>query len=124
MTTTDYTKHITLIRLAHPTNLSVVEFAYTPRYMRWTMLKYNPGEGQTASDAWLRYCGDPMFKPSRFDSVSHGASDLYHNDILKIVGHLVLNGWSITENRPYTGPSGYYECNAANAAEAEDLVLF
>ena len=124
MTTTDYTKPTTLIRLANPTNLSVVEFAYTPRYMRWTMLKYNPGTGQTAMDAWYRYCGEPMFKPAKFDSISHGATDLYHDDILKIVGHLVLQGWCITANRQYTGPSGYYECNAAMAAEAEEPALF
>lgn len=122
---TDYTQPITLLRLTHPARLTVVEFAYTPRYSRWTMLKYNRGEGQTASDAWTRYCGDPMFKPAKFDETTHGASDLLHNDILTIVGHLVLQGWQITDNRHrYTGPSGYYECNAANAAESEDLVLF
>lgn len=121
---TDYTQPVTLIRLAHPARLSVVEFAYTPRYSRWTMLKFNPGEGQTASDAWIRYCEDNLFKPSHFDSISHGATNLFHNDILKIVGHLALHGWYIRENRPYNGPSGYYECNAANAAESEDLVLF
>ena len=122
--TTDYTQPLTLIRLAHPARLSVVEFTYTPRYMKWTMLKYNPGEGQTASDAWTRYCGDPMFKPAKFEATTHGASDLSYHDIMLIVGHLALNGWHIRENRPYTGPSGYYECNAANAAEREEVVLF
>jgi len=126
MTTTNYTNPVTLIRLAHPTNLSVVEFAYTPRYMRWTMIKYNPGAGQTASDAWNRLCESDLIKPVKFEAISHGATSLYHDELVSIVGHLVLTGWSITENRPYDGPSGYYECSAAEtsqAAEAEDFVL-
>ena len=124
MTITNYTKPVTLIRLRHPDHPTIVEFAFTPRYARWTMLKYNPGKGHTASDAWGRYCETDLFKPLKFDSVSHGATDLYYADIERIVGHLALNGWSVAENRKYTGPTGYYECNAANAAEAEDLVLF
>jgi hypothetical protein len=122
---TDYTQPITLIRLAHPIRLSVVEFAYTPRYMKWTMLKYNPGEGQAASDAWIRYCASDLARgDERFEDITHGATDLAYSDIRKVVGYLTLNGWQVLENRPYTGPSGYYECNAATAAESEDLVLF
>ena len=124
MTTTDYTKPVTLIRLAHPTNLSVVEFAYTPRYATWKMLKYNPGAGQTASDAWNRLCESELFNPAKFDAIAHGATNLHYHDIEHIVGHLALNGWVVTDNRKYTGPTGYYDCNAAEAAEAEDLVLF
>jgi hypothetical protein len=118
MTTTNYTAPVTLIRLRHPDHLIVVEFAFTPFYSRWTMIKYDEGRGQTPSDAWTRYCEDDMVKPSRFDSVSHGATDLYYADIERIVGHLALNGWTVAESRKYTGPTGYYECVAAGTAFA------
>jgi len=122
---TDYTQPVTLIRLTHRISASVVEFAYTPRYMKWTMLKYNPCEGQTASDAWIRYCEEGLARgDERFEEITHGATDLVMPEIRKVVGYLALNGWVIVENRPYNGPSGYYECNAAAAAESEDLVLF
>lgn len=118
MTTTDYTKPVTLIRLTSPAHHSVVEFAYTPRYSRWTVLKYSPVRGQTAMDAWGNCGQSDLANPEREHTVTHGSTTLGYAELQRMVGHLCLSEWIILEHRPYNGPCGHYECTAADTAFA------
>ena len=90
MTNTDPTTPKMFASLVSPQG-EVIELFETPAYGYCTVLRYNPKNGETAKDAWIRsseavaagasVCGNHQY---------HNRSQAYH-----MIGHLVIEqGWT------------------------------